>query len=277
MRKCYSVVLILFAGLLAVGCATTHPDVRTSIVKNMRDYETLLRKINRISEAEKTATLAENLRQAFSGEKAPTTVPSPIATLQEYVTLLQELGRDADAKEVEAVVQAYNRANLEAWQRSFLTWEKAAYLLGDRLIVPGERIGKLRIGSKLAEYTHIIDIGIPCQQVLRKGTTTYTWDPIGLWLIIDDKTGEIIWISVEAGLSTRWEELTTQEGLRIGLTEEEVLKIMGPTPRTVSDDNATSQYFNKQGIALTYANKGQLKGKVGSLRVFRSPGFDSYR
>jgi hypothetical protein len=277
MQKCYSVVLILFAGLLAVGCATIHPDVRTSIVKNMRDYETLLRKINRISEAEKTAKLTENLRQAFSGEKAPTTVPSPIATLQEYVTLLQELGRDADAKEVEAVVQAYNRANLEAWQRSFLTWEKAAYLLGDRLIVPGERIGKLRLGSKLAEYTQIIGIGIPYQQMLRKGTTTYTWDPIGLWLIIDDKTGEIIWISVEAGLSTRWEELTTQEGLRIGLTEEEVLKIMGPTHRTVSDDNATSQYFNKQGIALTYANKGQLKGKVGSLRVFRSPGFDSYR
>jgi hypothetical protein len=277
MQKCYSVVLILFAGLLAVGCATIHPDVRTSIVKNMRDYETLLRKINRISEAEKTAKLTENLRQAFSGEKAPTTVPSPIATLQEYVTLLQELGRDADAKEVEAVVQAYNRANLEAWQRSFLTWEKAAYLLGDRLIVPGERIGKLRIGSKLAEYTQIIGIGIPYQQMMRKGTTTYTWDPIGLWLIIDDKTGEIIWISVEAGLSTRWEELTTQEGLRIGLTEEEVLKIMGPTPKTVSDYNATSQYFNKQGIALTYANKGQLKGKVGSLRVFRSPGFDSYR
>lgn len=265
MARCTALWLLAGAVFLA-SCATVHPDLRTAVVTSLQNYAVLLRETNHYAEATEMEARAEKLRQALRGAPGTPLGFDLSATLNEHAGLLQKVGREADAKEAEALAEAYHRANVEAWQKLVLQRSQAGKLLGDRLIVPGERIGSLRLDGKLDEVTKIIGPGIPRGRGLRDGTTTHTWDPIGLWLIGDNATGNILWISVETG-ENPWGELSTREGLRLGSSEEEVLAAMGKPPRTVSDGFAKSLYFDQQGIRFTFPSRGPMAGKVGALRV----------
>jgi hypothetical protein len=248
------------------SCAIVHPDFRTAVVTSLQNYATLLRETNHHAEATEMEARAEKLRQAFQSVPGMPLGFDPSAMLNEYAVLLRKVGREADAKEAEALADAYQRANVEAWQKLVFQRSQAGKLLGDRLIVPGERIGRLQLEGKLDEVTKIIGQGIRRGRGLRDGTTTYTWDPIGLWLIADNATGNILWISVETG-ENPWRDLSTREGLRLGSSEEEVLAAMGKPLRTVSDGFAKSLYFDQQGIRFTFPTRGPMVGKVGALRV----------
>ena len=269
MIRC-SALRLLAGALFLASCALARPDLRTATVASLQDYATLLREMNRNAEAEEMAARARKLRQAFQSAPGTPLGFDPSATLNEYAAVLRKLGREADAKETEALANAYHRANVETWQKLVFQRSQAGKLLGDRLIVPGERIGRLQLEGKLDEVTKSIGQAMPRGAGFREGTTTYTWDPIGLWLISDDITGDILWISVESGPSANpnpWVELSTREGLRVGSTEEQVLAAMGKPARTVSDGFAKSLYFDRQGIRFTFPIRGPMAGKVGALRV----------
>ncbi len=267
MIRC-SALRLLAGALFLASCALARPDLRTATVASLQDYATLLREMNRNAEAEEMAARARKLRQAFQSAPGTPLGFDPSATLNEYAAVLRKLGREADAKETEALANAYHRANVETWQKLVFQRSQAGKLLGDRLIVPGERIGRLQLEGKLDEVTQSIGPAIPRGPGIREGTTTYTWDPIGLWLIADNAAGNIIWISVEVG-ENPWGGLATREGLRLGSTEEQVLAALGKPARTVSDGFAKSLYFDQQGIRFTFPIRGPMAGKVGALRVVR--------
>lgn len=270
-RRIRGAALWLLAGaLLFVSCAIIRSDVGSATAASLRDYAALLRELNRAAEAAEMEARAEKLREAFQ-TRYPTPLGfDPVVTLKEYAALLKSQGKEVEAREAEDLADEYHRANFEAWQRSVFQRSQAGKLLGDKRIVPGERIGQLKLGDKLEGVGGVLGKGVPRGPEFRDGTTTYTWDPIGLWLVADDATGHIIWISVERGPATNphaWVELATRDGLRLGSTEEEVLAAMGKPARTVSDGVAKSLYFDRQGIRFTLPIRGPMAGKVAALRV----------
>lgn len=261
---------LLWGALLFVSCALIRSDFRSAAVLSLQDYAALLWELDRHSEAAEMEQRAARLRQALQNPYPTPLGFDPVATLKQYAALLESRGRQGEANEIEELADEYHTAKLAGFQRSVFQRSQAGKLLGDRLIVPGERIGQLRLGGKLEEVVGVLGQGVPRGQGFQAATTTYAWDPVGLWLIADDAAGAILWISVEGGPSTdphAWVELSTPEGLRLGATEQEVLAAMGKPQRTVSDGFAKSLYFDEQGIRFTLPLKGPLAGRVAALRV----------
>ncbi len=261
---------LLAGALLLASCALIRSDLRSTTVASLQDYATLLRELDRHSEAAEMEARAEKLRQAFQNPYPTPLGFDPVATLKEYAVLLKSREKEDEAKEVEELAEEYHLANLAHFQRSVFQKSQRGKLLGDKRIVPGERVGQLRLGDKLEEVVSILGSGVPRGQGFQPGTTAYAWDPTGLWLIADDTTGAVLWISVEGGPVANphaWVELATREGLRLGSTEEEVLAAMGKPARTVSDGVAKSLYFDRQGIRFTLPLRGPMAGKVAALRV----------
>ncbi len=260
---------LLAGALFLASCAIVRSDFRSAMVASLQDYATLLREMNRHGEAAETEARAEKLRLAFQNPYPAPLGFDPAQTLKDYAAALKSQKEEIEAEEIEALADAYQRVNAARFQRPVFQRSLEKHL-GDRLIVPGERIGQVRLGSEVEEVFRALGKGFPRGQGFREGTTIYTWDPIGLWLIADDITGEILWISVEGGPPANpnsWVELATREGLRLGSAEEEVLAVMGKPSRTVSDGFAKSFYFDQQGIRFTLPITGPLAGKVAALRV----------
>lgn len=260
----------LAAALFFISCAFIRSDLRSATVANFQDYAALLRELDRHSEAAEMEARAARLRQAFQNPYPTPVGFDPVGMLREYAALLKSQGKDGEAEELEELAVEYHRANVMHFQRSAFQKSQAGKLLGDRLIVPGERIGRLELGDRLEEVVSLLGTGVSRGQGFQAGTTIHTWDPIGLWLIADDSTGIVLWISVEGGPSASpnfWIELSTREGLRLGSTEEEVLAVMGNPARTASDGVAKSLHFDQRGIRFTLPLRGPMAGKVAALRV----------
>jgi Flp pilus assembly protein TadD len=136
----------------------------------------------------------------------------------------------------------------------------------DRLIVPGERIGPLRLDAKVGEIEKLLGPG-----TLKPGGWRFskmqTWDAMGVWIDFDPGTGNVLWIGTEASGSSPWAEYSTPEGIRIGAKRDDVPAAMGSPERTVSAGGLTSFYYDSRGLRLTLADTGPHAGTVGEIRV----------
>jgi hypothetical protein len=136
----------------------------------------------------------------------------------------------------------------------------------DRLIVPGERIGPLRLDAKVGEIVKLLGPG-----TLKPGGWRFskmqTWDAMGVWVDFDPGTGNVLWIGTEASGSSPWAEYSTAEGIRIGAKRDDVLTAMGAPERTVAAGGLTSFYYDSRGLRLTLADTGPHAGTVGEIRV----------
>ncbi len=150
----------------------------------------------------------------------------------------------------------------------WLSFPIAAQTADSKLIVPGERIGQLRLASRVADLEVTFGKGAPLHRGLWEFSTYYDWPAIGLSVIADDVTGNTLWIAVCACGSNPWVGYATAEGLALGATEEQVVSAMGTPSRTFADANAKSIYFAAKGIAFTVPFQGPRAGKVGELRIY---------
>jgi Flp pilus assembly protein TadD len=136
----------------------------------------------------------------------------------------------------------------------------------DRLIVPGERIGPLRLDAKVGEIVKLLGPG-----TVRPGgwrfSKVQTWDAMGVWIDFDPGTSNVLWIGTEAIGSSPWAEYSTPEGIRIGARRDDVLAAMGPPERTVSAGGSTSFYYDSRGLRLTLADTDPHAGTVREMRV----------
>jgi outer membrane protein assembly factor BamE (lipoprotein component of BamABCDE complex) len=140
--------------------------------------------------------------------------------------------------------------------------------LSDGAIVPGERIGPVRLSGKIDEVVKLFGPGT----VRERGTwgglfVLQTWDAVGLWVIFDPESGNVIWISVEISGSNPWAEHSTPEGIRLGTRQQDLLSVMGSPERTESGYGGTSFYYDRRGIRFTVPEGGPFAGKVAALRV----------
>jgi Tetratricopeptide repeat len=136
----------------------------------------------------------------------------------------------------------------------------------DRLIVPGERIGPLRLDAKVGEIVKLLGPGTP-----KPGGWNFskllTWDAMGVWIDFDPGTGNVLWIGTEASGSSPWAEYSTPAGIRIGTQRDDVLAAMGSPERTASADGLTSFYYDSRGLRLTLVDTGPQAGTVREIRV----------
>ena len=143
--------------------------------------------------------------------------------------------------------------------------------LSDRAIVPGERIGPVRLAGKIDEVVKLFGPGTIMRPGGREVFVLQTWDSIGLWVEFDPGTGNIVWISISADTSASnpWAEHSTPEGIRLGTRQQDLVSVMdmGPPERVVTGGGFTSFYYDRRGIRFTLADAGPLAGKVGNIRV----------
>ncbi len=139
--------------------------------------------------------------------------------------------------------------------------------LSDRAIVPGERIGPVRLAGKIDEVVKLFGPGTVRGRGHGGLFVLQTWDAVGLWVQFDPESGNVIWISVEASGSNPWAEHSTPEGIRLGTRQQDLVSMMGPPERTETGGGATSFYYDRRGIRFTLHDTGPFAGTVGSLRV----------
>jgi hypothetical protein len=145
----------------------------------------------------------------------------------------------------------------------------AGLLRADHLIVPGERIGPLRLAGKIGDIEKLLGRGTDRgpSRWPGQGAVLRTWDEAGVWAISDQATGNIVWISVEETASARWEGYETDGGIRLGITQSQVTLVLGEPERTVDDGGERSLYYDQRGIRVTLIEKGVRSGKVGAIRI----------
>jgi hypothetical protein len=138
-------------------------------------------------------------------------------------------------------------------------------------IVPGDRIGQLRLTSNLADIRKALGPESAQLPGSWDGTTLHAWEPLALEAQADDATGNLIvmHIGVPSGQNP-WAEFKTGEGLGIASREEEVVRILGTPARTPIDTGRGWKLigFPQRGITFLVATGGPLAGKVIALDVY---------
>lgn len=134
----------------------------------------------------------------------------------------------------------------------------------DKLVVPGERIGQLRLASLLADAEAVFGRGTAQGRGLWDGSTYYDFPAAALAIIADNTTGNVLWISVCACGTNPWRDHATPEGLKFGATEEQVVAAMGAPSRTFEDTTGKSLYYPAKGVSFTVAASGEVAGRVAT-------------
>ena len=139
--------------------------------------------------------------------------------------------------------------------------------LSDRLIIPGKRIGAIRLAAHIDELTGLFGPGRSRGRGLWPGSELRTWDTQGLWVVFDHVTGNLLWISIDKSGRNPFTDHSTAEGVRLGTTEEELVAIMGPPEHVAADAGVRSLDYDSRGIRFTLYSSGPLSGSVGALRI----------
>lgn len=121
----------------------------------------------------------------------------------------------------------------------------------DRLIVPGEGIGRVRLGMHIQDVTALLGRHRSVQ-VLPDGSVIYRWyDPAGEskgLRVTATRTGEVFYVAARNDPA-----YVTREGLRVGSTEVEVRGVFGEPSRIVIEShiNARTLRYTGRGIQFT--------------------------
>lgn len=145
----------------------------------------------------------------------------------------------------------------------------------EKFVVPGERIGTLRLASRLADVEATYGRGAPRGRGLWDLSTAFTWDAVGLQIMADTASGNILWMSVCACGSNPWAEHATVDGLRFGVAEKQVRSAMGAPTSESGDVMGKALHYPGRGIAFVVDLQGPQAGKVSGFYIYwkhRSPG-----
>lgn len=145
----------------------------------------------------------------------------------------------------------------------------------EKFVVPGERIGTLRLAGRLADIEAMFGRGAPRGRGLWDLSAAFAWDAVGVQIMADTASGNILWMSVCACGSNPWAEHATTDGLRFGVAEEQVRAAMGAPTSESGDAKGKALHYPGQGIAFVVDLQGPQAGKVSGFYIYwkhRSPG-----
>lgn len=130
--------------------------------------------------------------------------------------------------------------------------------LADQMIVPGERMGDMRIGMKKSEMLKIL--GQPDKPVTITGEGFREYQYMEKYLLIidvDPGTDRIKYIAT--GINSGY---STKNGLRVGIAAKSVRDVMGNVKPIKISENAYTLKYLKRGIEFI------IKKKNGGEKVF---------
>jgi hypothetical protein len=140
--------------------------------------------------------------------------------------------------------------------------------VGDHSIILGERIGPIHLSDKISAVSKQFGRGVEKRPGIWPWSSLFTWEPLGLWIIADQETGNILWLSIDERADKRWAaNFVSPEGIRLGMSEQSVRDILGEPERKVSGGGSTSYYYDRRGVRLTFLDQGPNAGIIGSLRL----------
>lgn len=155
----------------------------------------------------------------------------------------------------------------------------------DKLIVPGERIGSLRLAGKLTDLTAAHGQGTRGAG-LWQGTVGISWPSAGLSAAVDERSGSVFLVSIQATPENAWSGVATSDGIGLESTHEKLVGALGQPTRT--DDGLDVTFFGRSGggvmtaipRSLYYLDKGISFGMhapgiikhISVWRPFRAPG-----
>jgi Tfp pilus assembly protein PilF len=148
--------------------------------------------------------------------------------------------------------------------------------LSDRLIIPGERIGSLRLAGTIDDIIKNLGPGRDDPYARWGFAKSLAWDAMGVHVEFSPSTRNVLLISTHIGAlhpwlpefnRSPWAEYFTSGGIGLGSTRENVVSSMGSPERTVTSGGVTSLYYDRRGIRLTLDDTGLRRGKVGLIRI----------
>lgn len=144
-----------------------------------------------------------------------------------------------------------------------------ASVQADYLIVPGQRIGALMLDGRIADIAYLLGPGKEraASSWPGPGAVLTTWDAVGVWVISDKSTGNILWISVEPNKFAQWDRYATKDGLRMGVTESQIVSVLGQPERSLDEGGMRSLYYDGRGIRFILGKEGAYAGRLGGIRI----------
>ncbi len=140
--------------------------------------------------------------------------------------------------------------------------------VGDHSIILGERIGPIHLSDNISAVSKLFGRGVEKRPGIWPWSSLFTWEPLGLWIVADQETGNIVWLSIDERADKRWAaEFASPEGIRLGIKEQLVRDILGEPERKVSGGGSTSYYYDRHGLRVTFMDNGPSAGIIGSLRL----------
>ena len=156
----------------------------------------------------------------------------------------------------------------------------------DKLVVPGQQIGALRLNAKLPELIATYGRESSRGPGGYQGAIALDWSSIGLTVNGDARSGNLIQISIRSAGSNQWSGFATGEGVALETPQEKVIEALGAPTRSedgldillVRPGGSTSLAVAPRG--LYYLDKGIVFGvhapgivkEIAVHRPIRAPG-----
>ena len=142
----------------------------------------------------------------------------------------------------------------------------------DRLIVPGDRIGHLRLAGTLAEIEALHGAGVAEGKPESFQTKTYAWAPLGLRVGVDEVSRNVLWIVVSGENTDAWRGFATAEDIGLGTPGERLIVRMPWIDRILSDGRGKRFFnFDDLGIRFVVAGRGARAGGIAEIRIAWAP------
>lgn len=123
-------------------------------------------------------------------------------------------------------------------------------LLGDRLIIPGQRVGQIKIGMPASTVSQAWGQADSVTPMGQGGRSLYRYREEALGLIVSN-SGRIEGLVMETG------DFITQQGVKVGSSQAEVVRAFGQAPMS-----GGSLIYEKKGIGFRFT-----QGRVSQITV----------
>jgi len=134
----------------------------------------------------------------------------------------------------------------------------------DHIIIPGERIGTLRLSGKISDIQNAFGLPTKTSDGPWRFSKTAWWR--GNYVEFDPATGNVFLIGID-GSASPWADYSITNGIRFGSTRDDVVSAFGSPERTVTAAGSTSFYYDKRGVRFTLSDIGPKAGRVGEIRI----------
>lgn len=143
--------------------------------------------------------------------------------------------------------------------------------IGDAIVVPGERVGPLRLGMTLAQLIRAMPSGYKRDVFEKENIIVFEWRKEGVWVSIDGQSRAVRLISVFGAGAYK-----TDKGLALLNTESKMESLYGRDYKRYEypDDRITLVRYVPLGLhfgIVNYPSQRAIHGRIFTIGIF-TPG-----